>query len=355
VERDHGWWERHGPRLPASGIRAQTRRGAFGKSWWASRWIAALERLVDPGRLARGRTYARAGQVVSLEIGADGVSASVQGSRPTPYQVSITFRPLGDDAWQRVVDRMAAEAGVKVRVISGQEEARLIFEAVRASVVIDPPPALCLDLGGGSLEIAVGTRDILQWTGSFELGSSRLSGRFLRHDPPTQAERSRMAAHVLEVLRPLEPEIAALRPARCIAAGGTVKALARIAVAERLGGAPVTVGGTVLRLGRLGRMADALLTRDHDERLAMVGMNPDRADVLGAGALVLSSALTVFGFPELVVSGWGLREGIILQALGHIEPVRDTQSRPLRLGGIWTGRQRKARQAGSKRAAAGSR
>jgi exopolyphosphatase/pppGpp-phosphohydrolase len=87
----------------------------------------------------------------------------------------------------------------------------------------------------------------------------------------------------------------------------------------------------------------------------MTGMNPDRADVLGAGALVLASALTLFGFPQLVASDWGLREGIILQALGHIDPVRDTQSRPLRLGGTWAGRQRKGRQAGSKRAAAGSR
>jgi uncharacterized Zn finger protein len=116
----HGWWERHGPRLPASGIRAQTQRGAFGKSWWASRWIAALERLVDPGRLARGRTYARAGQVVSLDVGAEGVSASVQGSRPTPYTVSIRFRPLSDEAWERVIERMAAEAIYAARLLSGE-------------------------------------------------------------------------------------------------------------------------------------------------------------------------------------------------------------------------------------------
>ena len=52
----YAWWERHGPRLPSHGIKAHTRRGAFGRTWWASRWIAALERLVNPGRLARGRT-----------------------------------------------------------------------------------------------------------------------------------------------------------------------------------------------------------------------------------------------------------------------------------------------------------
>src|SRR5438270_4946395 len=107
---DYAWWERHGPRLPSHGIKAQTRRGAFGKTWWASRWIAALERLVDPNRLARGRTYARAGQVISLKIDADGVVVRVQGSRRDPYKVSIRFRPLSDAEWERVVDAMAGEA-----------------------------------------------------------------------------------------------------------------------------------------------------------------------------------------------------------------------------------------------------
>ena len=60
---NYAWWERHGPRLPSHGIKAHSRRGAFGKTWWAGRWIAALEQLVNPARLARGRTYARQGQV----------------------------------------------------------------------------------------------------------------------------------------------------------------------------------------------------------------------------------------------------------------------------------------------------
>ncbi|MGH2368935.1 MAG: SWIM zinc finger family protein, partial [Chloroflexota bacterium] len=61
-------WAYTGPRRPAHGIRAQTQRGAFGQTWWAGRWIAALERLVDPGRLSRGRSYARSGQVVQLDV-----------------------------------------------------------------------------------------------------------------------------------------------------------------------------------------------------------------------------------------------------------------------------------------------
>src|SRR5262245_25576882 len=135
TERE-GWWERHGPRLPSHGITAHTRRGAFGKSWWASRWIAALEQLVNPGRLQRGRTYARAGQVVSLDAGAQGVEAVVQGSRPEPYRVTIKFRRLSDDEWERVIDAMSAEALYAARLLSAEmpEQIEDVFAAAGTSL-----------------------------------------------------------------------------------------------------------------------------------------------------------------------------------------------------------------------------
>src|SRR5687767_10891924 len=99
------WWayeERTKPRR-ADGIRAQTQRGKFGQTWWAGRWIAALERLVDPGRLSRGRSYARGGQVLTLDVASGGVTSQVQGSRPRPYTVSIGFRHLAEQEWERVI------------------------------------------------------------------------------------------------------------------------------------------------------------------------------------------------------------------------------------------------------------
>lgn len=253
---------------------------------------------------------------------------------------------------EEIADRLELAVGGPVRFLTGDEEAGLTFVAMRAAHSIGKKRALGLDLGGGSLEIAVGNDKHLDWTGSFELGSSRLTGRFISHDPPTRGERARLVAHVLEVLRPLEPELASLRPLQCIAAGGSVKAIARLAVAEKLGTAPVTVGGTVLKLGRLNRIAESLLTRTHEERLALPGMNPDRADVLGAGAAVLASALDLFGFTHLVASDWGLREGIILHALGLAEPLRDANSRPLRLVGA-SANGGGSRRSGSKQVAAG--
>jgi uncharacterized Zn finger protein len=131
VTSDYAWWERHGPSLPSHGIKARTRRGEFGKTWWASRWIAALERLVNPGRLSRGRTYARAGRVVSLDVDRGGVKAVVKGSRPQPYQVSIQFKQLTDTEWQRVIDAMAAEALYAARLLSGEmpEQIEALFSS----------------------------------------------------------------------------------------------------------------------------------------------------------------------------------------------------------------------------------
>src|SRR6476659_9335001 len=109
MPRDYDdWYYRPtAPRRPAQGIKAQAQRGAFGKTWWAGRWIAALERLVDPARLARGRSYARSGQVVTLDAGPGGVAAQVQGSRPRPYKVTLAFTRLTDAAWEQVIDGMA--------------------------------------------------------------------------------------------------------------------------------------------------------------------------------------------------------------------------------------------------------
>jgi uncharacterized Zn finger protein len=129
-------WEYTGPRRPANGIRARTQRGKFGATWWAGRWLAALEELVDPGRLSRGRSYARSGQVTKLEVGTDGVDARVQGSRPTPYRVTIRFRTLTDAEWDAVTRAMAAEALYAARLLSGEmpDEIETAFRAAGATL-----------------------------------------------------------------------------------------------------------------------------------------------------------------------------------------------------------------------------
>jgi uncharacterized Zn finger protein len=141
------WYPKAKPRRPANGIRAKTERGQFVKTWWAGRWIAALERLVDPGRLSRGRSYARSGQVLNLDIGPGRVDSRVQGSQPKPYRVHILIKPLSDREWAKVTQAMAAQAIFAAKLLAGEmpqniEEAfqqakASLFPAARADLETD--------------------------------------------------------------------------------------------------------------------------------------------------------------------------------------------------------------------------
>jgi uncharacterized Zn finger protein len=117
---DWDWYPKPKPRRPANGIKAQTQHGQFGKTWWASQWIDALERLVDPGRLTRGRSYARSGQVLNLDIKPGRVGSRVQGSRLSPYKVQVEIKPLSDKEWDRVADAMAEQAIFAAKLLSGE-------------------------------------------------------------------------------------------------------------------------------------------------------------------------------------------------------------------------------------------
>jgi uncharacterized Zn finger protein len=107
------------PREVVGGIKARSQRGDFARSWWAARWLQALELLMDVGRLSRGRSYARRGQVVSIQEAKGGVAARVQGSRATPYSVTIRLEPLSDAEWERVLDALAGQARFAAQLLAG--------------------------------------------------------------------------------------------------------------------------------------------------------------------------------------------------------------------------------------------
>jgi uncharacterized Zn finger protein len=124
-DRDPGWWrERDGeesrPREARGGIKAHSRRGAFGQSWWARRWLEVLERLDLGGRLVRGRSYARRGQVLDLAVEEGLVRASVQGSRQDPYAVTIRVPPLSAAQWRRAGDALRKEARFAAKLLASE-------------------------------------------------------------------------------------------------------------------------------------------------------------------------------------------------------------------------------------------
>jgi uncharacterized Zn finger protein len=118
------------------GIKARSQRGAFAKNWWAQRWIAALERFVDAGRLSRGRSYARKGQVLSIEETKDGIAARVQGSMRTPYKIKIQISPLTDSEWDKVIDALSEQAIFTAQLLAGEmpQDIEQAFEVARVSL-----------------------------------------------------------------------------------------------------------------------------------------------------------------------------------------------------------------------------
>jgi len=118
------------------GIKAQSKRGAFAKNWWAQRWIAALERFVDSGRLTRGRSYARKGQVLSIDETKDGIAARVQGSMRTPYKISIKINHLSDAEWNNVIDALAEQAIFTAQLLAGEmpQDIEQAFDKAKVSL-----------------------------------------------------------------------------------------------------------------------------------------------------------------------------------------------------------------------------
>ena len=108
------------PRATKGGIKAQSKRGAFGQSWWAKRWIQVLESFHIGGRLERGRSYARRGQVVSIGINAGQVEAIVQGSDPTPYQVTIGLPVLSSQDWKKLSQALSRQALFSAKLLAGE-------------------------------------------------------------------------------------------------------------------------------------------------------------------------------------------------------------------------------------------
>ena len=102
------------------GIRARSTRGAIGASWWSKRFLAVLESFALGTRLTRGRSYARAGQVLSLDIAPGMVTSSVQGSRPRPYRVTIGLKPLPGRVWSQVERALAAQALFSAQLLAGE-------------------------------------------------------------------------------------------------------------------------------------------------------------------------------------------------------------------------------------------
>lgn len=216
-----------------------------------------------------------------------------------------------------VAARIGEAVGVPTRILSGVEEARLTFAAFRRKLKIGKSLALGIDLGGGSLELITGDEREVRFETTFPLGAARLHAVCVRGDPMTRDEKRAIRSRVREQLAPYSEALRRWDPRPAIATGGTMRALARLVAADR--GRDLTeVHGMTIDADTLRSLARRLVASSQAERLAMPGMRRQRADLVPTGALVLRTLVEELGLPGLTVSDWGLREGVILEALDRI-------------------------------------
>jgi len=130
-----------GPIAVEGGIKAKSKRGAIGEQWWSRRFIAVLEAYGMSGRLQRGRSYARRGQVIEFSLAVGKVAARVQGSRPEPYRVTLAVQPLTAAQWKTVESRLAAQALFRARLLAGDMPAEIEQVFAEAGTPLFPASA----------------------------------------------------------------------------------------------------------------------------------------------------------------------------------------------------------------------
>jgi exopolyphosphatase/guanosine-5'-triphosphate,3'-diphosphate pyrophosphatase len=281
-------------------------------------------------------------QRVPLRLGTDAFAHGALGDETMEEAVSVLrslrrrmdalgivhYRAVGTSALRESANapelaaRAAREAGVRLEIISPEEEARLGWRAMRERVEVGTEPWLVADLGGGSLETTLFGPDGPLWSRSGPYGSVRL----LREFPPDHLDRAALA----ERLAPMEEEVraglASAGPAAgLIAAGGSIDVLAELSGAE-----PDSRGARVVTLAALRETIARLAALSVAQRVEQLGLTPDRADVILHGALTYERMAVAAGVDRVHVPGAGVRDGVLLD-LADAVAARRAEADPRRV------------------------
>lgn len=224
---------------------------------------------------------------------------------------AVREAPNGDD-FTRAAE---AAAGIKVRTISGEEEADYIYRAVRSTVDFRGGTALVIDIGGGSLEMILGTAQEVYLARSEPLGVLRVSQQFLRSELPDAKAIEACRAFTRERLRKTFGRVRKIGFDLCIGTSGTINALAELAAETHEGEDAGNVSLRQLSRKRLRELIERLASMPAADRVAKLGVDPKRADTILGGAIVLDEVMSEVGAKKLLACAAALREGIVERTL----------------------------------------
>lgn len=215
---------------------------------------------------------------------------------------------------KEILDELNRKHEIDLRVLTGEEEAAITFLAVRRWLGWSSGRLLVLDIGGGSLEMAVGEDEAPDAAISFPLGASKLTRDFLSGDPFKDKEIKELNTFIGESMKMAIPdEIRIHGSDRCIATSKTFRTLAR------LGNHWFDNDQNYLELSSLERMIPKLVEMTNKQRSQLPGVSESRAGQIVSGALVAKSAMERLSITKLEICPWALREGIVLKWLDWME------------------------------------
>jgi exopolyphosphatase / guanosine-5'-triphosphate,3'-diphosphate pyrophosphatase len=223
----------------------------------------------------------------------------------------VATSPLRDSRNSRAfIDWVRAVTGWRVEVISGLEEGRLIHFGVISGTRIGVSRLLLIDLGGGSCELTLSVDGQIRSMFSLSVGAVRLTQEFLHHDPPRKAELKQMQEFIVEELSRIERRIAAAHVQLAIATSGTAAALASVVAARRRGASNRHPG--IVSRRAVHTLAAELQSYPLEQRIALPGIGPRRAEIIIAGATVFAELMN-HGVSGFRYSPLGLRDGLLAQ------------------------------------------
>ena len=205
------------------------------------------------------------------------------------------------------------ETGIDLQVLSGEEEARFTFLAVRRWVGWSAGDVISLDIGGGSLEIAAGIGELPTYAQSVMLGASRMTRQFLSGDPFSEKSLQKLEDHIQVTLKPLIADIGDNSARTAIGTSKTFRTLRRIQ--EEF----LPELGKSLTLEGVTKITPKLAKMNATQRANLPGVSQSRSSQIVAGAMVAQKAMESFGIEKVAQCPWALREGIVLQRLDWLK------------------------------------
>lgn len=212
-----------------------------------------------------------------------------------------------------VVTKIKNETGIEIAIISGDEEARLIYLGVRAAIPLGKSPALVMDIGGGSVEFIISTESDILWKESFEIGAQRLLEEYQHHDPILPEEIDKLQKHLDLKLQNLFDALRIHKPKTLVGSSGTFDTLSDIYCIKRNIFKERDAVETPLTFEGFREIYEELLIKNRNDRMQIPGMIEMRVDMIVVACCLIDFIIARFPFDKIRVSNYALKEGILAE------------------------------------------